>query len=238
MIQQFAVANQDPDVQAIADIITVGFFFLWRPGEATGEEGDHPFLFQDITFHIGDRKVPAPTSTEHDRDNATLVSYTFTNQKNGVRGEIVAHGRSGHPRLCPIWAKARHTAHLQANGIRPDRPFNTYVKNGKALRVKSSDITSMLRQAVRSLGPHLGGLTEKEISAKSLRPSGAMALFCARVDPCTIQIIGRWQSGTMLRYLHLQAEPIMRGFANMMVTSGNYQYLAAPVLPDQDHPAV
>ena len=44
-----------------------------------------------------------------------------------------------------------------------------------------------------------------------------MALLVAKVDPNVIQMLGRWRSDEMFRYLHLSAEPIMRDFARRML---------------------
>ena len=52
-----------------------------------------------------------------------------------------------------------------------------------------------------------------------------MALFNAQVDSDTIRLIGRWQSDAMLRYLHLQAQPVMQGFANRMLQGGDYVFV-------------
>jgi hypothetical protein len=39
-----------------------------------------------------------------------------------------------------------------------------------------------------------------------------MALLCGRIDHNTISILGRWHSDAMIRYLHLQAKPLMKHF--------------------------
>ena len=52
-----------------------------------------------------------------------------------------------------------------------------------------------------------------------------MALLCAHVDSDTIRLLGRWQSDAMLRYLTVQAQPVMRDFARRMVQAGNYTLL-------------
>ena len=49
-----------------------------------------------------------------------------------------------------------------------------------------------------------------------------MALFNSDVDSDTIRLIGRWQSDAMLRYLHLQAQPVMQGFSRRMLRGGDY----------------
>jgi len=45
------------------------------------------------------------------------------------------------------------------------------------------------------------------------------------VDPDIIQLLGRWRSDEMLRYLHLSAEPVMKDFAKRML---NADYRLAP----------
>jgi len=77
---------------------------------------------------------------------------------------------------------------------------------------------------VRFLGFGLG-FTAHEVSARSLRAGGAMALLVSKVDTDIIQLLGRWRSDEMLRYLHLTAEPIMLNFAQKML---NADYTISP----------
>ena len=51
-----------------------------------------------------------------------------------------------------------------------------------------------------------------EVSSRSLRAAGAMALLVSKVDPDIIHILVRWRSDEMFRYLHLRSEPIMKKF--------------------------
>jgi hypothetical protein len=74
---------------------------------------------------------------------------------------------------------------------------------------------------VAILGPTYGFLP-KDISARSLRAAGATALLCAQVDTNIIRLIGRWRLDEMLRYLHVQAEPVMWHFAQQMLTHGAF----------------
>ena len=87
--------------------------------------------------------------------------------------------------------------------------------------IKPADITSSLKLACDLLGPQYG-FTSHDISARSLRASGAMALLCAHVDSDIIRLLGRWRSDEMLRYLHVQAEPVMRDFASRMIQGGSF----------------
>jgi hypothetical protein len=56
-----------------------------------------------------------------------------------------------------------------------------------------------------------------DVSARSTRAGGAMALLCAGVDTDRIRLIGRWRSNELFRYLHVQAQPVMTGISVAMV---------------------
>ena len=103
-----------PSQLAIADMIILAFFFLLRPGEYTGSNNDDtPFRLADVTLTSDNVHLDLFTSAPADLLAATGVSLTFTTQKNGVRGEVLHHGRSGHPQLCPVLAVARRVLHLR-----------------------------------------------------------------------------------------------------------------------------
>ena len=89
---------------------------------------------------------------------------------------------------------------------------------GSWKNVTPTMITKVLKGAVSLSGKNLGFLP-KDVSARSLRAAVAMALLCSGIDTDIIRLIGRWRSDEMLRYLHLQAEPLMRGFSKRMVTT-------------------
>jgi len=72
---------------------------------------------------------------------------------------------------------------------------------------------------------HVVGITPADISIHSLRSSGAMALLCADVDPNRIRLLGRWRSDEMMRYLHVQALPIVAPLATLMVQHGYFTFL-------------
>jgi hypothetical protein len=58
-----------------------------------------------------------------------------------------------------------------------------------------------------------------------------MALLCARVDQNIIQLLGRWRSDEMMRYLHLQAQPIMKDFSRLMLEGGSYSLVPGQNIP-------
>jgi hypothetical protein len=69
-------------------------------------------------------------------------------------------------------------------------------------------------------------------ATRALRAGGAMALLCARVDPLLVQLVGRWKSDAMLRYLHLQATN-MHDLATRMLSGGEFKLLPNQTLPPQ-----
>jgi hypothetical protein len=100
-------------------------------------------------------------------------------------------------------------------------PLATSWHNNRKHSITAKDIMDALCLAVTTLGPEIGLLVLNDISARSLRAGGAMALLCAHVDTDIIRLLGRWQSDAMMRYLHLQALPAMNRFANLMTSGGN-----------------
>jgi hypothetical protein len=226
-----AQPSAPPDVQAVADMIALAFFFLLRPGEYTGTASDTtPFTLQDVQCWIGQQRFLATTIPLEDLPRVTFVSLTFTTQKNGVRGEVIGLGRSGNPVLCPVQALTRRIAHLRAYRAPHHTPLAAYFTTPAVTVITPADITSMLRCSTAIIGPSVGFLPS-DISARSLRAAGAMALLCAQVDSDIIRLLGRWRSDEMLRYLHVQAEPVMRDFSRRMLTGGSFT-----LLPNQEVP--
>jgi hypothetical protein len=86
------------DEMAIADMITIAFFFILRPGEYTGTlSDDAAFKLQDVELYIQGCKLDLFAANDADIKSTTSVSYTFTTQKNGNRNEKLVHGLSGDP---------------------------------------------------------------------------------------------------------------------------------------------
>ena len=71
-----------------------------------------PLSVSKIQLFVNDRSLNLLTASAADLWSATSVSFTFTTQKNGVRGEIVSHGLSGHDMLCPVRAVIHCILHL------------------------------------------------------------------------------------------------------------------------------
>lgn len=229
------VGGPAPD-QAVSDMIVIAFFFLLRPGEYTGTTNDDtPFRLRDITLSIGSHPFDHANAPMDVLQSADGVSLTFTTQKNGVRGEVVHHGRSGHPLVCPVAAVIRRLIHHRQHDSPPQTILASYYHHNRTATVRAPDVTAALRAATLLHGPALH-FQPSDLSARSLRAGGAMALFNSNVDSDTIRLLGRWKSDTMLRYLHLQAHPIMHRFAQRMLLGGDYHFhpnnpQAPPLVP-------
>ena len=92
-------------------------------------------------------------------------------------------------------------------------------------------ITVHLKATVKLLAVTHLGFTYKYVSARSLWAAGAMALLCSGVNTDIISLIGRWRSDEMLRFLHVQADPIMRKYSKLMIIHGNYNLLPHNEVP-------
>ena len=217
-------------LRAIAEMIIIAFFYLLRPGEYTDSPSDTtPFTFGDVQIFNGPRRLDLSSATEEELLRATSASLTFTTQKNGVPGEVIRLGRTGDPFCCPTLAIIRRVLHLRAHGAPLSTPLARAFTTAGPRSVTPSNISHHLRTAVQSLGTDLGFLPT-DVSARSLRAGGAMALLVSKVDTDIIQLLGRWRSDAMFRYLHLQAEPITKDFARRMFQA-DYNLVPGQLVP-------
>ena len=73
-----------------------------------------------------------------------------------------------------------------------------------------------------------------DLSARSLRAGGAMALLYGNIDFDVIKLLGQWHSNAMLRYLHVQAQPIVQQLAQKMYNHGRYSFNLTDTVPTSD----
>ena len=234
----------------VIDLIIVAFFWLLRPAEYTdgGTEGTRSQAFRlcDIYLTASGRQYCAtdPSLNEVADEHITYGVLTFTDQKNGVRGEQVGHKATNDHHLCPCKALARLARRLRNLNAPEDAPLCTYRDtNGNFKMLKSTIVTNALRHAATHVAPQTG-ISPWLLSARSLRPGGATALLCAGVDKDAIQLLGRWKSDAMLRYLRIQAHTVSANFAQRMLEHGGYTFApgaydnpAGDPLPQQTPPA-
>ena len=229
----FAVASTmvDPHCTCVADMIGLAFFFLLRPGEYANSPSDStPFEFRDVQLFRGQQRLNLTTAPEAELLTATFCSLTFRDQKNGVKGEVVGLSHSGDPFLSPTKILARRVIHIRSNTADTHTPLCTYFTATGSNSITPRDITHTIRNAVTFLGPSLGFLPS-DVTARCLRAAGANALLCSNVDTDIIRLLGRWKSDEMLRYLHLQAAPLMSDFSRRMLAGGNFTLIPNQTVP-------
>jgi hypothetical protein len=214
-----------PYSSAIADMLLLGFFFLLRPGEYAYTQNPDacPFRICDVHLLVTDKRLHPYTTPEAELNNVNFVTLEFTNQKNGVRGEMIGLGRSGHPTWCPVQAILSRIRHFRSHQAPITTPLYKYF-DANWRPIDTTALTNQLRLTIRTIGHHYG-LTPQDITVRSLRASGAMALLCARVDTDTIRLLGRWRSDEMLRYLHIQSYTIVAPLAAQMLQRGSYSLI-------------
>jgi hypothetical protein len=84
---------------------------------------------------------------------------------------------------------------------------------------------------------HRTGIPTSDISARSLRAEGAMAMLVRSIDLNNIRMLGRWHSDAMMRYLHIQAQPIIGNYSSLMFNNGAYTFQpdkTVPIIDDYD----
>jgi hypothetical protein len=231
IISQAFGETRDTAEMAIADMIVIAFFFLLRPGEYTGTlSDDAAFKIEDVSLYIQGRKLDFTTASDAEIKVSTSASYTFTTQKNNNRNEKVVQGLTGDPWCCPVKATIRRMLHHRSRKSRSSFPFASYYRGNRRTLVKAKGVTEVLRNAMR-LNVHRTGIEASDVSARSLRAGGAMALLHGRVDLSNIRMMGRWHSDAMMRYLHVQAQPILGNYAARMFNEGTYSFLPDETVP-------
>ena len=100
-------------------------------------------------------------------------------------------------------------------------PILSYKKKTKWQHILGDDITATIRTLVLAAGL-LISFTKAEISARSLCAGGGMDLLLKRVDLYNTCLVGRWQSNTMLCYLHTTEKSFIEGLLAKMFEHGAY----------------
>ena len=223
-----------PERQAVANMICIAFYFCLRPGEYTGTTSDdQAFSLNDVTFFIGPRRLNTELASDAEILAATSIHLTFTTQKNGIKGDVIAHSRSGDPLCCPVTAVIRqfllHRLHTQHHDGTL-KLASYYNSNNVNVRVTASMITSTMRWHAAILQPTTG-ISPRSLSARSLRAGGAMALLQGKCDSNVIKLLARWHSDAMMRYLHQQSIPLFDRLAALMFNNGAYSFLPEDTVP-------
>jgi hypothetical protein len=231
----------------------IEFFFLCRPGEfvqTTSKSLSWPFRLGDVQFLVQHRWYNATVIPLAAMASAGSATLRYHNQKNGIRGQGITMGTTGDPQICPVRTLARRVQHLRQHHAPAETPiysFWDYTFDPPRGDVYSIHVTQALRMAAAVLFSELG-IEPHDISCRSLRPGGATAMLCARIDPNIIQLVGRWRYDKALKYLHVQAASLMQIYSRQMFENGHFSYngtsdvanseyfLPSPPAPKNSHP--
>ena len=224
-------------IQAVADLITIAFYFLLRVGEYTykpGETQTVPFHVGHITFRTADSMaIPqdANLATLHTAVEATM---RITNQKSGIKGQCIhVEALRNDPTNCPIRALARRVHHILSKGGSLDSPiYEYYNQRNVPSKVGSALINTTVKDAAMDIGLDKHGYTRADVSSHSLRAGGAMAMHLNGISATTIQMTGRWSanSNTFLTYIHEQISAFAAGVSERMSNSIQFRHIAGPTV--------
>ena len=190
----------------------LAYYFLLRPGEYLYTSSEHAFRLEDIVLRVHGSDHPATTIPLELLEGVTFAGLTFNEQKNGVKGEIIGLTRSGDPNACAVLALTRRVRHLRQHHAQPSTKLYTYFdSHRRPHHLGSTHLTEFLRLACL-----LQNLPADTVSARALRATGATALLQGHVPISLIQLLGRWRSDEVFRYLHVQSETLMRPLASTM----------------------
>jgi hypothetical protein len=234
-VWETATTNQE---KAVGDMCLIGFFFLCRPGkhvETTSESQSRAFQLEDVQLLVGSRWWLASQIPLASLDAARYATLRYTTQMNGVQGQGITLGPTGQRTICPVKALLRRVKHLRANNAPGETPIHAYFEpmSRERRNVYSVQLTCALRAAAAELLSTLG-IEPKDISARSLRPGGATAMLCAKNDRDITQLIGRWKSDEMLKYLHVQAASLMADYVRQMFEHGEFLFTSTQDITDPD----
>jgi hypothetical protein len=216
----------NPHLDAVADLITIAFFYLLRVGEYTS-----PATFcakQTIPLRMCDVRLWQSKGIvlQHSSglanllmaDNATIcIAHT----KNGSKGVVVHHEAIGEP-ICPVAALTQRITTISLGPLMGT--LNTVYHGLTAIsKVTDHDIGTAVRWGAMYDGLLLQGYTLNRVSSHSLRAGGAMALKLSGALDSTIMRVGRWTLLTYLTYIHTQIGALMAGLAWKMSTAFTFQ---------------
>ena len=192
----------------------------------------HPFRWCDIQLYMGQIQLDVFGAKASQLRAADWSGMTFTLQKSGVPGEIVGHACIRALHVCLVVGLAELCLLLRKHGAPHDAPLGTYreIPSGPLCYIKSTVISKALKSAARVHGAEFG-IGPDDVSSGCLRSTGAMALFCGGVDSSCVHLLGRWQSWTMLWYLHFQSRVAMRGLSVAMLQGGEINMLPPGIIP-------
>jgi hypothetical protein len=214
-----------PHLDAVADLVTIAFFYLLRVGEYTSpatrqEKRTIPLRMCDVRLWKQGVILPHSSglTTLLTADSATIcIAHT----KNGMKGAVVHHEAFGGP-ICLVVALAKRIANIQ-HGPQTGLLNTVYHSSCGPSKVTDRNIGIAVRWGATHDGLLFKGYTLNPILSHSLPTGGATALKLAGALDSTIMWVGRWTSLTYLTYIHTQIGALTAGLAWKMSSAFTFQ---------------
>jgi hypothetical protein len=125
-------------------MLILSFYFLLRPGEyaeLTNPEAS-PFRLNSVLLYLHNRLIHPIHSPLWEVEAVTFVGLEFDTKKNGVWGEVIGLGRTGHGFFCPVLALLRRVLHLRTHRAALTTPLYVYYHNHTQFNVTTQHLTS------------------------------------------------------------------------------------------------
>ena len=159
------------------------------------------------------------------RSQATRVTLTFEDQKNGNKMERRTHQRTDDLVLCPVKRIASLVDRIYrlVPTANPDTPINATYVNGKQGQISSTALRKYLRSTCTAGGGRqVFGFASTEIGTRSIRSGAATGLFLNNVPAQKIKMLGRWSSEAFLVYIRPQVLETTNGLSNTMIQINSF----------------
>jgi hypothetical protein len=187
-IQQCKAENTNCSL-TIADMISLGFFFLLRSGECAKCQSAPmaPFRMKDVHLFLGPKKLDTLKCTDDLLRSVTGAALEFHSKKNGNQGQLISLPMTGDPQWCPVLTLANRIHHLHQQSADLETPLYDYKEGPNWKSVTTTAITTRLHAGAISLG--YSPEETRNISISSLRASGNLDLEHRGVEPFLIEIL-------------------------------------------------
>ncbi len=218
-------------VRATGELCLIAYFFLLRVGEYTTNHTrqttrTQQFRLQDVAF-FHQHEPLSFTTLQANPQLPDRVRLRIDNQKNGRRGQIIAHHAIPNP-CCPVKALSARITTLLKDGATPDTPICAFRNqhDTQFQNVTNDDIVRAVRTALPFNQEATPGYLPEMVGSHSLRAGGAMALFLNGFDATAIMKIGRWTSTAFMSYIHEQLDVVSQGASERMAIATTFTNLA------------
>jgi hypothetical protein len=190
VVQQCKAENTNCSL-TIADMITLGFFYLLRASEYAQchETPLTPLQMKDVHLFVGSCPTDFSICSDEQFSNITGASLEFHSKKNGNQSQLISLPMSGDMQWCPVLTLANRIHHLRRKNGSPETPLYAYKDGPTWKNITTSMIKTHLCAAATTMGYHADDT--RRISANSIRAAGHIALLSQGVDPFLIQLLFR-----------------------------------------------